>query len=469
MVTDERISRRTVLAGAGGTALGGSLAPSVVGANAADPGDEVWSVTSRDTVGGATVVDGTAYFATAAEELFAVDATTGEEVWTFEESFHYGPSRRSPQVVGSTVYVGTNFNKFHAVDAEAGEEQWHYEAEDDFQNSPTIADGTAYTVDRDKMLYAFDAETGDIRWEIDIDQWLQGSPVVVEDTIYLVNNERRLYAFDAESGEEVWSSDSGITIVRSPTVVDGKVYASGGAGITVHDAESGSLEDEFETGSGGNRFAPTVAAGRVFAADASSDDGGENDVTAFSAADGEELWRTPVDEDVVQGPPTVADDVLYFGDRDGYVHALDADTGEQQWKTRVSPLPVEAPLIVVDGLLYVGHENTSEEGVMAALETGGDGSSEDSRVLQGVLNHHDAWTGDPSPLTAPAEASTSSSTDAENGDAADTDTDDASDGTDDDASENSVPGFGIGSGITAVGGLAYVLRRHATTERRGDR
>ncbi|PSP95932.1 hypothetical protein BRC91_00430 [Halobacteriales archaeon QS_4_62_28] len=46
--------------------------------------------------------------------------------------------------------------------------------------------------------------------------------------------------------------------------------------------------------------------------------------------------------------------------------------------------------IIVDGVLFVGTDN---DHTLHAMETGLEGSSEGSRVLQGMKNHHHEWAG----------------------------------------------------------------------------
>ncbi len=47
--------------------------------------------------------------------------------------------------------------------------------------------------------------------------------------------------------------------------------------------------------------------------------------------DGQELWRTPTDQEPAAAASVVGN-LLVFADRDGYVYGLNADTGEVRWK-----------------------------------------------------------------------------------------------------------------------------------------
>ncbi|MFN8459711.1 MAG: PQQ-binding-like beta-propeller repeat protein, partial [Anaerolineae bacterium] len=39
--------------------------------------------------------------------------------------------------------------------------------------------------------------------------------------------------------------------------------------------------------------------------------------------------------DWIEASPVVADNLVYFGSRDGYFYALDAQTGQEKWKRRL--------------------------------------------------------------------------------------------------------------------------------------
>jgi len=103
-----------------------------------------------------------------------------------------------------------------------------------------------------------------------------------------------------------------------------------------------------------------------------------------------------------------------------------ADPGTEQWAFETGSLIFASPT-VVDGTVYVG----SADDNLYALDAGVEGSSEGSRVQLGTLGHHGEWQyADQSiPVTEESERS------------------------------ESVPGFGVGSGITALGATGYMLKR----------
>ena len=122
----------------------------------------------------------------------------------------------------------------------------------------------------------------------------------------------------------------------------------------------------------------------------------------------------------------MADGTVFVGSIDNNLYALSAETGEEQWVVETGSAVFSSPT-VVDGTVFVG----SADDNLYALDAGVEGSTEGSRVHLGTLGHHGDWQYADQSITYRAE----------------------SEGTD------SVPGFGVGSGITAIGATGYLLKR----------
>lgn len=92
-------------------------------------------------------------------------------------------------------------------------------------------------------------------------------------------------------------------------------------------------------------FYPAVAAGGVYAA------AGDGTVARFDAADGKEVWRVNVGQELSSG---VGCDgaLVVLGTLEGEVIALVAATGETRWRARVSS-EVVSPPVLVGGLVMV--------------------------------------------------------------------------------------------------------------------
>jgi quinohemoprotein ethanol dehydrogenase len=131
----------------------------------------------------AVVYEGTYYYTTPKGEVFALDATTGQQLWkytpTFETGFNVGTGGRQPGVA--------------------------------------IADGRIYAGTRDGYIVALDQQTGQQIWKTEVGPWRKGSKVssapIYANGIVLSGDSTgdnggisaSMHAYDAVNGRELWT------------------------------------------------------------------------------------------------------------------------------------------------------------------------------------------------------------------------------------------------------------------------
>ena len=358
------------------------------------PGTELWNFTAEGSVVAApTVIDGVAYigsygtqFSTTEGYVYAVDTTDGSELWRFTDAG--GPVGDAPTVANDTVYFGSDDDKLYAVDSADGTEIWNVTT-DGSVTSPTVDNGVVYAASRDDHIYAVYADNGTEKWNVSTErQFRNTAPAVVDDTVYIGNYDGKIFALDAETGTEQWNYTTDSIVTSVPTVVDETVYVgSWDDHLYALNATDGEKEWQFETG---NLISssPTVANGTVFL-------GGYDDTLyAIDPETGEETWSTTTHGSVTS--PTVMGGIVYVGSYDGNantgaVHGIDAEDGTIVWTFETDHEVRSAPT-VVDGVVYVG----SNDNNLYALRAAPAGSSNDSRVLQQTMGHHEYDTVVPS-------------------------------------------------------------------------
>lgn len=116
--------------------------------------EEIWnrSLDGARQSGSPTIRNGVMYFGTWDGRVRALNAETGEHLWTFKIDQSV---RSTPAVVDGTVYIGANDCTLYALDAETGEKVWSYETESEIESSPLVDDGTIYVGTYFGNLYAF--------------------------------------------------------------------------------------------------------------------------------------------------------------------------------------------------------------------------------------------------------------------------------------------------------------------------
>jgi len=134
-----------------GTVFVGSVdTPTASGTVFVDDGDPVRGGCPDGETGGPggpvksspTVADGTVFVGSDPAPVRG-GCPDGEEQWTFQTDPD-STVRSSPTVVDDTVFIGSGDNNLYAVDAQSGEEQWAFETGQGIDSSPTVADGTVF-------------------------------------------------------------------------------------------------------------------------------------------------------------------------------------------------------------------------------------------------------------------------------------------------------------------------------------
>lgn len=325
----------------------------------AETGERRWRTTvcdnaaSQNRVYPPAVADGRVFASTFAQVLYALDAETGDALWTYDLDHRWG----GPILAADDLVVATDDSRrAFAVDAETGRERWEYHYREPLPATPVVADGTLYLGFADRSaLCAIEPETGAFRWEQTGpgDHWVEAM-TVADGTVYagwgLPGDEPGyLLAIDAETGEEAWRLETEQTVDTEPAVADGTLYVHSGGWLRAVDAETGRVRWRFDT-------------------------------------------EGAFDRDFYHNmePPVVADGTVYAGGYDATVYAVDAETGEQRWSYAFGQeMPIYVTPVLHRGSLYVGSDSvvaldeTSDGSVSAAFEADQSGADRDDTFQVG--------------------------------------------------------------------------------------
>jgi outer membrane protein assembly factor BamB len=287
------------------------------------------------------VVDGVVYVGDDSTDLYALDATTGKQIWRYTTG---DTGFMAPAVANGIVYVNVA-NGVDAVGATSGTRIWHYQV---FQpRGVTVVDGLVYFGSYQGGVYAVDAATGVKRWFASTGA-VETSPAVVDGILYVGADDDRLYAVDAATGAIKWTFKAGDYVRSSPSVADGVVYVGADDGhVYAVDGDTGTqiwafaLTGYVESGLG-------VSNGVVYASAYKA-------IYAIRASDGTKLWVHKQTVGVASSP-AIANGVVYVGgivNHDGALQALRASTGKLLWSRPMSDVVASSPA-VVDGVVYCG-------------------------------------------------------------------------------------------------------------------
>lgn len=341
------------------------------------------------------ISQGVVYITGAGGNLFALNASTGEKNWIFQGEKWAGSS---PSLSESTAYFGSMDNSVYAIDIKTSHEKWKFKTGNYVFSSPAVLDGLVYFGNYDGYFYAVNAETGQEKWKFktqgtgflapgrepatdyEFKGAVHSSPAIVESSVYFGSYDHYLYALDAKTGQKKWKFKTDDVIISTPAISDNVLYFGSGDGDLYAINTDGQEKWEFNT----KDFltipsqaiqtrlrwisSPTIADGFVYFSvsyqwwENSYEDGSNNLLNylfAVNIATGQLKWRIQAASNM----PTVSNNILYYGNDEGYVFALYANSGQEIWKFKADS-GIVSDVVVVNGTAYF----CSKDGFLYALQ-----------------------------------------------------------------------------------------------------
>jgi len=326
------------------------------------------------------VADGRVFTIDSAGRVSAT-STSGEALW----SYSLVPLRddASQALAGGLahdngrLYVTAGFGTLSAVDAATGQEIWSQRLQDTATGAPTVFGDLVYVVAGDSTAWAIEAEDGRVRWQSD---GLGDTANVAGAAPPAVNDTHVVFSFGSgavqgafrQGGLRVWSADIvgtrrgfAIALVDDITgypVIDGNtVYAGNHSGrVVALNINSG---ERLWTAQHGALDPVWPAGNSVYLV---SD---LNELIRLNAEDGTRIWAVdlpgyePVrrpqrrrDSAYVNHGPILAGGRLIVASSDGFLRSFDPTTGDLIGQTEIRGGATTRP-VVANGTLYVVSTN----------------------------------------------------------------------------------------------------------------
>lgn len=138
------------------------------------------------------------------DKLYAFEASTGKPLWSNPFTTRPNPKETGRDKLGSyfspgislsgdTVYIGCENKNLYAISASTGEELW-VRGTNGKVGQPTVAGGTVYVGSTDKYLYALDAASGAVRWKYNCQGSVMGRPIVMGQKVYCSSDNGSFHA-----------------------------------------------------------------------------------------------------------------------------------------------------------------------------------------------------------------------------------------------------------------------------------
>jgi outer membrane protein assembly factor BamB len=211
-----------------------------------------------------TAANGLVFFGTPSRFVYALDASSGKEVWKFELG---AAVSGAPEYHRGRIYIGQQGgeNDFYCLDAKTGRPIWS-QAVGWVWGSPCVDGGQVFVPEIEGWANCLDADTGAILWRYRTGRSLCTEPFVNEDTAFFGGWDRNLYAFDRETGHLRWSKNlSGGSDSGAPAIANGRIYLPvGGSQFRCVDAATGKTIWRYEMANTNFNVTPAYHEGRVY-------------------------------------------------------------------------------------------------------------------------------------------------------------------------------------------------------------
>jgi eukaryotic-like serine/threonine-protein kinase len=128
--------------------------------------------------------------------LTALDARTGVFRSLISRGYLTNWELLSPAVADGIIYSGGADLNLYAINATSGADIWRFPLGSLLRNSPAISDGIVYAPDMNRILHAIYAANGTEKWQFSPpdNAGLWGAPVIADGVIYIDGGGDRFYA-----------------------------------------------------------------------------------------------------------------------------------------------------------------------------------------------------------------------------------------------------------------------------------
>lgn len=179
---------------------------------------------SGNIIGAPVVAEDIVLVPSADNNLYALDLSTGNPVWT--QPFSTDEALWSaPLVEEDVIYLASLDHRVYAIDLRTGREIWRTEPLNGaIADTPTLGGDLILVGTFNSQLVAVNIERGDIAWTFDTSGWVWGSPAVAEDLAFFGDYLGLAYAVDITNGQEVWRATLDGPVTTTPAHEEGVVF-----------------------------------------------------------------------------------------------------------------------------------------------------------------------------------------------------------------------------------------------------
>lgn len=304
----------------------------------------MWSFACEDELRSSPcVASGLVFIGCYDNNLYAVDATTGEFRWKYATE---GGINSSPSVWQDIAIVGSEDGGVYGIDVRDGRRRWVFRTEKPVRSSPRVHDRIVFIGSDDQHFYALDGLRGVMIWKFRAWMPFRSSAGMSDDTVFVGCDDGHVYGLEMRSSNMKWKQRTQQPVVATPTHSEGMVFI-GSTDNHVYALESKSGTPVWKYRTGHQVYSSvTVHASRIYVGSA------DGNMYALDRKNGREIWKYATEAQITS-TPCYEGGRLYFGATNGHIYCLDAESGKLIWNYETEGPVVSSPTVVND-IVYIG-------------------------------------------------------------------------------------------------------------------
>ena len=322
------------------------------------------------------VVDGDTLFAAdSANQLVAIDKTTGKIKWKATPNkeaasggwkFWQKPTQPfaltgGPAVYSGLVALGGRNGEVFAFNAADGSVLWKTMVSSSVISAPLITFDTVIVRANDGKVFGLDLSTGEKRWQFDrglptLSVRGNSAPVLGPGLIFVGYEDGTLIALRQQDGQRVWeqliAKPDGRTELDRMSDIDGEIQV-GEREVFASSYHNSTMAIALNNGQPiwvreiGGYAGVAMLSDRIIVGDRDSN------LWALDRNSGSDLWKQSAFLRRSITTPVVHGSYIVVADAEGYVHWLDSANGDVKGRVKVGGAVRGSPVVSDDGILFI--------------------------------------------------------------------------------------------------------------------
>ncbi|WP_316749721.1 PQQ-binding-like beta-propeller repeat protein [Pedobacter gandavensis] len=264
------------------------------------------------------VAEGRVYIGSGDSSVYALDLQSGKKIWSFKTG---GIVHATPVIKDKKVLIGSYDGFFYALDTQSGQLIWKFKTVGDLyfpkgeiQKAASTNESSVFFGSRDYNLYSLSLKTGTGQWNRkEGGSWIIATPLLDQDQLYVgTSDTHQFHRMGTTYGDIKWTLPLNMRVYGAAVMMNKElVFGCFNGRVYFVNPETGKVNTSFQTEESKKHYAALFDENDKVRKDIDPD--GKNYL---------EVEKRILALGAILASPKVDQDLLYFGDANGFFYAL---------------------------------------------------------------------------------------------------------------------------------------------------